>query len=99
MHRGLPTARMPRPERRIRPGAITLMRFELPLERQAHFASKLHLPHMNSTKPKTRTEANKPEETKHLSPGQKRALDVQSEAERTDGKDREKLTHKMTREK
>lgn len=54
---------------------------------------------MSSAKPKTRTEANKPEETKHLSEGQKRALDRQSEAERADGKEREKLTRKMTSDK
>jgi hypothetical protein len=45
-------------------------------------------------KPKTRTEASKPEETKHLSAAQKRALDSQAEAEHTDGKERKKLTRK-----
>jgi hypothetical protein len=50
---------------------------------------------MSSTKPKTRTEANKPKETAHLSAAQKRALDTQSEAERANGKEREKLTRKM----
>jgi hypothetical protein len=49
---------------------------------------------MSTTKPKTRTGADKPNETKHLSTAQKRALDTQSEAERAHGKEREKLTRK-----
>jgi hypothetical protein len=43
-------------------------------------------------KPESRTEASKPEETKHLAAGQKRALDASAEIEHTDGKAREELT-------
>jgi hypothetical protein len=50
---------------------------------------------MSTAKPKSRTEASKPVETRHLSAAQKRALDAQGEAERTDGKQREKLTRRM----
>jgi hypothetical protein len=51
---------------------------------------------MSSQKPKSRMEANKPSEVKHLTAEQKRALDLQGEAEHVDGKDREKLTRKMS---
>jgi len=54
---------------------------------------------MSTAKPKTRTEADKPQETKHLSAAQKRALDTQSEAERAHGKEREKLTRRMAADK
>jgi hypothetical protein len=43
-------------------------------------------------KPHSRTEATKPEGTKHLTAGQKQALDASAEIEHTDGKPREKLT-------
>ena len=49
-----------------------------------------------SNKPLTRTGATKPAETSHLREKQKRALDVQADAEHTDGPEREKLTRKMT---
>jgi hypothetical protein len=50
---------------------------------------------MSSQKPKSRMEANKPSEVKHLSADQKQVLDLQAEAEHADGKVREKLTRKM----
>jgi len=53
---------------------------------------------MSTEKPKTRTEASKPEETKHLSAAQKRALDSQAETEHTDGKERERLTREAESE-
>lgn len=54
---------------------------------------------MSTQKPKTRTEATKPTETKHLTDADKRALDIEAEAEHADGKQREKLTRKMTTRK
>lgn len=50
---------------------------------------------MSENKPETRTEAAAPKATEHLDKGQKRALDVQADAEHTDGREREKLTRKM----
>jgi hypothetical protein len=50
---------------------------------------------MKTRKPKTRTEADKPRETRHLSEAQKRTLDTQAEAEHTGGREREKLTRQM----
>jgi hypothetical protein len=52
---------------------------------------------VKTSKPKTRTEAAAPNATRHLTPGQKRALDLQAEAEHTDGPKREKLTRAMKR--
>lgn len=52
---------------------------------------------MNENKPETRTEAAKPAETEHMDDGQKEALDVQADAEHTDGQEREDLTEKMDR--
>jgi hypothetical protein len=49
---------------------------------------------MNNKQPETRTEATKPEETRHLDPGQKKALDLGGDAEHADGPEREKLTRK-----
>jgi hypothetical protein len=54
---------------------------------------------MSTQKPKTRTEAAKPAQTKHLTEADKQALDIQADAEHTDGKQREKLTRKMTAQK
>ena len=54
---------------------------------------------MDTSKPETRTGADKPEETKHLSSTEKRALEKQGEAEHADGEQREKLTPKTTKEK
>lgn len=51
---------------------------------------------MSTQKPKTRTEATKPSETGHLTDADKRALDIEADAVHTDGKQREKLTRKMT---
>ncbi len=51
---------------------------------------------MKTPKPKHRTEASKPEETQHLTEAQKRALDLQDEAEHADGKRREDLTQKIS---
>jgi hypothetical protein len=48
-------------------------------------------------KPTTRIEASAPRATRHLTSGQKRALDLQAEAEHTDGPKREKLTRKIKR--
>lgn len=46
-------------------------------------------------KPKTRIGAAAPAETAHLDGNQKRALDLQADAEHTDGREREKLTRKI----
>lgn len=49
-------------------------------------------------KPQTsRTGAAKPCETEHLTESQKHALDIQAEAEHTDGTEREVQTRKMQR--
>jgi len=50
---------------------------------------------MTNDKQTTRTGAAKPNETQHLSESQKQALDVQADAEHTDGSERERLTQKM----
>jgi hypothetical protein len=50
---------------------------------------------MKKPKPTTRTGASAPNATRHLSPGQKQALDHQADAEHTDGVEREKLTRKI----
>lgn len=52
---------------------------------------------MKKPKPATRTEASAPQATKHLSTGEKQALDVRADAEHTDGPEREKLTREMKR--
>jgi hypothetical protein len=54
---------------------------------------------MNTPKPKTRIEAAKPESTKHLSDADKRKLDIEAEAQHADGKQREKLTRKMSEQR
>ncbi len=54
---------------------------------------------MSTQKPKTRTEAAKPSQTKHLTEADKRALDIEADAEHTDGKQREKMTRKMVARK
>jgi hypothetical protein len=53
---------------------------------------------MSNQKPKTRTEADKPRETRHLTEEQKQSLDLQAEAEHEDGKPREELTRRMSAE-
>jgi hypothetical protein len=50
---------------------------------------------MIKNKPKTRSEAAAPAATQHLHEGQKKALDVQADAEHTDGPEREKLTRQV----
>jgi len=50
---------------------------------------------MPHDKPTTRTGSTKPRETQHLTESQKRALDLQADAEHADGNEREKLTRKM----
>lgn len=55
--------------------------------------------HMSTQKPKTRTEAAKPAQTRHLTEADKRALDREAEAEHTDGRERERLTRKMAERK
>ncbi len=50
---------------------------------------------MKNPRPKTRSEAAAPQATRHLTPGQKRALDHQADAEHADGTERETLTRKM----
>jgi hypothetical protein len=50
---------------------------------------------MTNDKQTSRIGAAKPIETRHLSESQKQALDVQADAEHTDGGEREKLTQKM----
>jgi hypothetical protein len=52
---------------------------------------------MKTTKPKSRTGASKPKETRHLSEAEKQSLDIQGEAEHADGKERERLTRRMSR--
>ena len=52
---------------------------------------------MNNEKPATRIEATKPAATHHLDADQKKALDVQADAEHTDGPERERLTRKITK--
>ncbi len=52
---------------------------------------------MKNEKPATRTEATEPAATNHLDAGQKKALDVQADAEHTDGPERERLTRKITK--
>ena len=52
---------------------------------------------MSQSKPETRTEATAPAVTRHLNGDQKKALDLQADAEHTDGSDREKLTRKITK--
>lgn len=47
---------------------------------------------MSTDKPKTRTEAAAPVETQHLTEKQKQALDLEAEAEHSDGPERAKLT-------
>jgi hypothetical protein len=47
---------------------------------------------MKSEKPLSRTEANKPNETAHLQPGEKQSLDILAEAEHAHGDLREQLT-------
>lgn len=51
---------------------------------------------MKTRKPRTRIEATKPEATRHLSEDDKRRLDIEADAQHTDGKHREKLTRKMS---
>lgn len=46
-------------------------------------------------KPRTRTEASAPQATKHLSSGEKQSLDLQADAEHTDGQEREELTREL----
>jgi hypothetical protein len=46
-------------------------------------------------KPKTRAEASAPRATDHLIEPQKKALDLQADAEHTDGREREKLTRQI----
>jgi len=53
-------------------------------------------PDMNTRKPKTRSGATKPESTRHLSEADKRKLDIEADAQHTDGAQREKLTRKMS---
>ena len=50
---------------------------------------------MAKDKIETRTEATKPAATKHLSNDQKLALDLQADAEHTDGQTREDQTRKI----
>ena len=50
---------------------------------------------MTPKKPLTRTGASAPKATKHLNENQKQSLDLQAEAEHTDGREREKLTRKI----
>jgi hypothetical protein len=52
---------------------------------------------VKAPKPKTRSEAAAPRATQHLTPGQKRALDLQAEAEHAEGSRREKLTREIKR--
>jgi len=54
---------------------------------------------MSTQKPKSRTEASKPAQTKHLTAAQKRSLDHQAEIEHMDGPQRERATQKVAREK
>lgn len=56
-------------------------------------------PNMNSRKPKTRSEAAKPESTAHLSEGDKRKLDIEADAQHADGKQRERLTRRMSEQR
>lgn len=53
---------------------------------------------MNTSKPKTRTEAAAPQETQHLSDEELRALDLNADAEHTDGRKREQLTRKIQKQ-
>jgi len=46
-------------------------------------------------KPKSRAEASAPRATDHLTEPQKKALDLQADAEHTDGHEREKLTRQI----
>lgn len=46
-------------------------------------------------KPKTRVEASAPRATEHLTESQKKALDLQADAEHTDGREREALTRQI----
>ena len=50
---------------------------------------------MTEDQPETRTGATQPAATKHLTERQKKALDVQADAEHTDGAERERLTRKI----
>jgi hypothetical protein len=50
---------------------------------------------MTENKPKTRTEATKPDATQHLNEDQKQAMDLHAETEHTDGRRREKLIRKI----
>jgi hypothetical protein len=52
---------------------------------------------MKKSNPKTRTEASAPVATRHLSHGQKQALDTQADAEHEDGNERERLTQKISK--
>jgi hypothetical protein len=52
---------------------------------------------MKSTKPTRRTEAQSPEETRHLKPGQIDALELGGEAEHATGPRRETLIRKASK--
>lgn len=52
---------------------------------------------VKNPKPKTRSEAAAPRATRHLTAGQKRALDLHAEAEHIDGPKREELTREIKR--
>jgi hypothetical protein len=52
---------------------------------------------MKMEKPKSRTGASKPKETRHLSEAEKQSLEEQGEAEHADGKARERLMRRLSK--